>query len=142
MREYRQDIHRCEVSEYIGFDASSADETHHIRGGHVRGRVEANTAANYIAVSDRAHKWIHANSSSGDVACWYAKYIKQCRRLEMDEYGTPNDWQPSTIDCICDGGGLAGRISGILIPRIEEFGGDDAGRYLGYAEQLLKALGE
>ena len=141
MREYRQDIHSCEVSDYMGIWSSGVLTTHHIRGGNVRGRVEANTAANYIAVCDGTHKLGHDKCPSAfEVACWNAKWQKWKRLTEIEE--ASEDWEPSTIDCICDGGGLSGRISGILIPRIEEFGGDEAGKYLKMANELLLALGE
>lgn len=142
MREYRQEIGECELCRYLGIDRCPPTCTHHIRGGNVRGRVEANQTCNYLAICDEAHDWVHENKSAGEIVCWYAKWEKQCRRLPMDECDIPNDWEPSTIDCICDGGGLSGRISGILIPRIEEFGGDDAGKYLKMANELLLALGE
>ena len=142
MRDYRQDIHVCEISAYLGIKATEPTATHHIRGGNVRRLLEANEPCNYLAISDAAHTWGHAHPSVFEVICWYAKWDKESMKLPMDEYGSPLDWSPKTIDVLCGAGGLKGRIEGLLIPKIKEFGGEWTNKALDWAGMLLKALGE
>ena len=133
---YRQDIHECELEKYLELDMATYGrlQTHHIRGGTVRRLAEANEPANYIAVSLGAHTWGHDNSVEFEVMCWYAKWVKWNRLCDVNIESL--DWQPVTIDRLCSGGGLVGRIGGILLPKLTD------AKCKCYAKVLLTALGE
>ena len=118
--DYRFDQRElCEVCEYLGFEPMGHLEVHHIIGGSQRSKPEANTAANLILVADNAHDWGHDNNPlEFEVACWYAKWKKQQRLLSREICKTPREWEPRTIDKLCFGGGLSGRLSGIIRPKL------------------------
>jgi hypothetical protein len=134
MRAYRYPLPDCEVSELLFGHRDSADETHHIRGGNVRRLPQANIAANFVAVSSKAHDWGHTRHPYlFETVCWYAKFQKHNRKLFLR--GDP-DWNPSAIDVICDGGGLIGRISGKLLPLCRTF----SDRFETYCVKLITEL--
>ena len=129
-RTYRDARHSaCEVGHLVPADANGPLEVHHILG---RGRKpEYDHWSNLILVRQSAHQWGHRlHPAQFEVACLYAKWQRSIKIVDGSWYY----WNPSVLDVLCGGGGIAGRIEGILLPKVV---GSDFERY---AVELIRVL--
>jgi hypothetical protein len=94
-------------------DINGPLEVHHILG---RGRKpEYDHPTNLILVRQGAHQWWHRKHPAlFEVACLYAKWKRSLKMVE----GAANYWNPTVLDVLCGGGGLAGRVEGILLTKV------------------------
>ena len=129
-RTYRDARHpACEVGWLVPVELNGPLEVHHILG---RGRKpEYDHWSNLILVRQSAHQWGHRqHPAQFEVACIYAKWQRSLKILDGSWYY----WNPSVLDVLCGGGGIAGRIEGILLPKVI---GSDFERY---AVELIDSL--
>jgi hypothetical protein len=132
-QDYRDSVpERCEVT-----GNTYKLETHHILG---RSKAEeSDWFCNLILISQDIHNECHdKNPAHWEVRFLWEKWKRSQRMLEIDVIHDESRkiWNPAAMDKLCFGGGLVGRLSGIIEPKLKD------ADVKNQCEELIKALGE
>ena len=92
-------------------------EVHHIYG---RGRPEEHDwFCNLILLSKSEHNHLHDCSPAVmEVECLWAKWKKHTDQPYKSSYPEYMDWNPAALSKICGCVSLAGRLEGIILPKV------------------------
>lgn len=116
-RDYRDSVpDRCEIT-----GVTYMLEVHHILG---RSKLaESDYFANLILISKRIHNDCHDRTPAyWEVRFLWEKWKRSQRMLEIDVIHDASraHWNPTAMDNLCFGGGLVGRLSGVLLPKLTD----------------------
>jgi hypothetical protein len=115
-------------------------EVHHIYG---RGRLEEHDwFCNLILLSTYEHTHLHdCNPAIWEVECLWAKWKKHLNQLELSPDPQYMDWNPESLSKICGCVNLAGRLEGIILPKLMKTD-DRTWRYGSSVEKCRQLIAE
>jgi hypothetical protein len=94
-------------------------EVHHIYG---RGRPEEHDwFCNLISLSKSEHNHLHdCSPACMEVECLWAKWKKHTDQRDPSSDPKYMDWSPESLSKICGCVNLAGRLGGVILPKLME----------------------